>query len=823
MQCFSHNSLNKCFKLYLNHAKPHRSLHSRLWKVSDSDWADPDFDADVPSTSEPVPSFTLAAVPTLRQAPNRAQRAVEQVVEVVSSSPMEPLPTIRTFESKKPEQLVSDPVKHVTKKPRMAKSTPGSLEVEVKSADAIEQIGRLLQKRPLKSLSGPEIVLFCNQLAKITTMNNSTVRGWRESHVLLNVLLKNLEALGGVKILGTYELIVLIAALARLRHTPTLPWLGTFFTVIEGKLKDCGTGNLTMLIRAVSKLEMDAWDIKAAPGYLSWMSKFEQRVLSRMGACTGEELVRILASCVELKHKPSPEWMSAFTRALLKKLPSLEPQILAQSMLAFTQLNYQPDKELVKAYYLHVYSKLPMFDDHDLANVSQAMNVLRRIIKQDFLSEFLDEILVKLPGFSTYALSNLLVALTTATHKGRSERFLSLCRTRPMSNLISSRWLEEVASRVQEQMWSFSGDGLSDTVWSLSQLGYVPTASFMKDCVAASHTKLFATKNNQMIRMFYALGSMKYLPNSKGELETLDCWYKEAIKLASRREYDVHQMCNFISAISKLPPGSPHGLLLLKHKPDFGFMHNFAQACRYVWNSFTPQGYADLMAAMVFLACPMSVDPMWLSEFLAIIQCKLHIFPPTALCKLLPAVRDLPGIRPGAEWLAIAVGSVDRNVHHYNGPQMCKILVALSQYDYRPPADVFDRLMKRLEEQADQLTSEDRSLVSESLTVLLSGYLSGTDGHEQYSQLQLKLRAQEVPASVLLHPRPPDYPALTGFSDMALAVVSGVPAVSTVLDGVQPGTSSANSLSIVTASEVQDSRQSRPQMSHEGKGVLLKT
>ena len=32
-----------------------------------------------------------------------------------------------------------------------------------------------------------------------------------------------------------------------------------------------------------------------------------------------------------------------------------------------------------------------------------------------------------------------------------------------------------------------------------------------------------------------------------------------------------------------------HSLEVLDHKPDFGFMHNFTQSCRYMWTGFTPQ------------------------------------------------------------------------------------------------------------------------------------------------------------------------------------------------------------------------------------------
>lgn len=67
------------------------------------------------------------------------------------------------------------------------------------------------------------------------------------------------------------------------------------------------------------------------------------------------------------------------------------------------------------------------------------------------------------------------------------------------------------------------------------------------------------------------------------------------------------------------------------------------------------QEYADLIAAMSYIACPISIDPLWATEFLAVIQCRLADFPPAAMAKLLPAVYSLPGTRPGAHWLALAV------------------------------------------------------------------------------------------------------------------------------------------------------------------------
>ncbi len=69
---------------------------------------------------------------------------------------------------------------------------------------------------------------------------------------------------------NTYEFVVLIAALARLRYSPERLWLTRFFTLCEPHLKECGTGNLTALIRAVSSLDLDPWVIRGADSFQSW-------------------------------------------------------------------------------------------------------------------------------------------------------------------------------------------------------------------------------------------------------------------------------------------------------------------------------------------------------------------------------------------------------------------------------------------------------------------------------------------------------------------------------------------------------------------------
>ena len=123
---------------------------------------------------------------------------------------------------------------------------------------------------------------------------------------MLDELLDALDSVG-LDSLNTYEMVVLIASLARLRHSPTEEWLSGFFLNCEPRLRDSGTGNLTTILRGVSKLNMPPWSVKAARGFASWMASIEYSTLRRMNAFRGDELVRLISAMADLKHRPSDE------------------------------------------------------------------------------------------------------------------------------------------------------------------------------------------------------------------------------------------------------------------------------------------------------------------------------------------------------------------------------------------------------------------------------------------------------------------------------------------------------------------------------------
>lgn len=66
----------------------------------------------------------------------------------------------------------------------------------------------------------------------------------------------------------------LAAAMARLRFRPPLPWLHRFLGHSRNKLTSASPAQLTLLLRALSRLEYDVWDVKAVKTFGPWMASF---------------------------------------------------------------------------------------------------------------------------------------------------------------------------------------------------------------------------------------------------------------------------------------------------------------------------------------------------------------------------------------------------------------------------------------------------------------------------------------------------------------------------------------------------------------------
>ena len=120
--------------------------------------------------------------------------------------------------------------------------------------------------------------------------------------------------------------------------------------------------------------------------------------------------------------------------------------------------------------------------------------------------------------------------------------------------------------------------------------------------------------------------------------------------------------------------------------------------------------------------------------------------------------------------------SVQHNCGYYTGSQMCDVIVALGRFGYRPPADVFDTFVRHITDHAHELSPTQTSALSDALTELVPGYLGGgADGHRQYDELQMQLRAVEVPARVLLRAIPGSGYDVSG-SDGEQMVAAAAPA-----------------------------------------------
>ncbi|KAG1674387.1 hypothetical protein FOA52_012913 [Chlamydomonas sp. UWO 241] len=721
---------------------------------------------------------------------------------------------------------------------------PETLEEAVRACTSSYELHDVLEAHGISAMAPAELVLCCNQLARVSEQSGSSMKAWTQA-----------------------------------QHTPSRSWLALFFALMEPRLlaPECGTGNLVTLIRAVSKLKVQLQVqervLKSVPGFHQWLGSYLDACMRKMPAFRGDELVRLIASLADMAHQPSAEWMEAYSGALRSRLLSIDPPLLAKGMMAFASLRYEPERALVRAYYTQIYSKLPMFDDRDLATTAQAFTVLKRIIKQEFLSEFLAEVSEKLPTFGPMALANLLTAMaqlapsqkplhsnsspspSTSSEAGSSEaggssdssepsaaaaaaaaaaacgdsgassssnssssgyassssssgsvlrpeqlqhraRYPSRAsdalrvrtnarpRTRPFE--VSPEWLDGVGERVRSVMGVCTGETLASCMWGLSQLGYVPDAAFMQAIVDTTLPKLHLMRTTTLIRQLSAIAAFAYQPRSGQAKASLAAWYAEFVRLASRRTYNIGQACDVLAALAASPQLSRavandffisqilkatrmhnarnvsptrvasilRSLQRLRHRPDFGFLHNFTQVARTMWTGFTPQEYADIITALAAFRCPVTVDSLWACEFLALMQCRFDEFPPRAMAQLLRGVVDLPGLYPGAQWVALAVARVQHSADDYTAGQMCDVLVALSQLGYAPPPDVFSSLVAHVTVRADELPPDATASLSGALMQLMPGYIGSGDGHSEYDALQMRLREQQVPARVVLHPVP---------------------------------------------------------------------
>lgn len=115
-----------------------------------------------------------------------------------------------------------------------------------------------------------------------------------------------------------------------------------------------GPGHLMLTLRAVSRLDLHAWEIKETEGFDNWIMSFLVVSNLKLLAYRGDELVGTIHYFGALKYKPPDGYMTPFGDALLDKLPTLGADLLSKVVLGFASMRYKPSPELLKAYYSQV-------------------------------------------------------------------------------------------------------------------------------------------------------------------------------------------------------------------------------------------------------------------------------------------------------------------------------------------------------------------------------------------------------------------------------------------------------------------------------------
>eukprot|EP00798_Chlamydomonas_sp_ICE-L_P002410 gene2410-8723_t len=584
--------------------------------------------------------------------------------------------------------------------------------------------------------------------------------------------------------LNTYESVVLLMSVAKLRYIPSVEWLGTYFEISLPILSSCGPGNLTVLIRALARLQLQPWDLKSAAYFKDWMQLYLVVSARKMKMFRGDQLVNMVCSLTDLQYTPDREWTALCCAEVEKKLESLDPGALTKGMLAVAKLQCKPEASFVKAFHTQLSAKLPMFDDRDMSTTIQAMSLLRRLIEHDFTFDFYSEVLGKLYSFSPASLSNMLVAIgSMVTHPSNKHYGMSRIFARqgfrdrmlnqsldgghmmpPVPSLPppSQAWVTTVGDHVFRHMAGCNVNNLAGSVWALATLGYKPTGSMLNELIQVSLGKLHNLQTCQMIRFVQALGLFRYTPGSPLGHVGYDGWCELLAKLASRRKYDTKEVCDLVHALGELP-GRPASLCherfvnsLIKytrmgHQPDFGFLHNYCQAARHMWQGFKPHDLATIAEAMASFQCPVTVDPLWSSGFMANVLCKLDLFDAPSLAGLMRGVARMHGLQPSAAWLAATILKVENLLPDLTGPQLGSILFSLSTLCYRPPSHVLDACAYCLDSRMEELSAEDAKCTAQALAILLPIDLSRAES-QGYLDLLHRLEARQLaPAATSDH------------------------------------------------------------------------
>eukprot|EP00798_Chlamydomonas_sp_ICE-L_P005837 gene5837-6121_t len=373
--------------------------------------------------------------------------------------------------------------------------------------------------------------------------------------------------------------------------------------------------------------------------------------------------------------------------------------------------------------------------------------------------------------------------------------------TRPRSNSClpapGPAWISTVGEYAMDIIPHSNINYITDALWGLASLGYKPKPAAMDIVITASMLNQHTIQREQLVRFLMALGTIGYVPSTPQAKDMFCQWCLTTSKIAGRRNLGNHEVCDMVWAISCMPyrPApivheqfissmlrdtrisyqpdfgflhsycqaidyQPDFSILhsycqaIGYQPDFGFLHSYCQAVRISLNSFAPNELADMLEAVAAFQCYIAADPLWVSEVMASVLCKMESFDASAIAGLLRGATQLPGLQPSAQWLAATIYRVEEILPTFSGPQMGDIIMALAKIGYRPPANVLDGFVHHLSINIHELPVASTNAIAEALTVIVPNYLGLGDGHEEYQALQMKLRVHQIPAAVLLQPVP---------------------------------------------------------------------
>jgi len=279
----------------------------------------------------------------------------------------------------------------------------------VKDTTTIEQLVELIAQKHGQPYKPAEVVLLCNQLGKLCHPEKMTVKTWGAAQDVTSQLLQGLDPF--LSKLGPYEQVVLLASLAKVRYSPSQDWLQRYFDASIAICSQYGPGYITVVLRALTRMDLELWQLKEVPNFTQWMGALLAVAQAKVWAYRGDELVRTMVALGELRWRPPQDFVAAFNGAIKSRLDFLDPPLLSAVMLAYATLRIDPDPSLVRAMYTQLATKLPMLDDHELATTARALTLVKKVARHDFFTDFQAEVLQKLPTFNPHVLANLLSAM----------------------------------------------------------------------------------------------------------------------------------------------------------------------------------------------------------------------------------------------------------------------------------------------------------------------------------------------------------------------------------------------------------------------------